>query len=446
MDRLTDSLAGRIQKKTGIKITEDLQPAILEFTNGRMKELNLTVESYCTRLENDDTEMELLINATTVNETYFFRDESHYAFLQNTFFPSKTFSTVHIWCGACSTGEEPISIHALASHMGIKADITATDINTEALDFFKKGIYSKKSFRSDGQKYHRLIKNISTDSGDDVIINPEEIRRIHISCINLNRETPLPFVMNNFDLIILRNVFIYFSTELIMKILKQVWPVLKTDGILLLTTNEIAAIPENDYFEKKRNGDIYYLQKKKFIRKSIPETPVNKEITARETGEITTARNSSEKDFLAELKFNSSKAEITSYKDVIKCIDRENYRKAEDLLSEINFSSTNLDFLYFFTGLIKYQQNNYQEAEINFYKSTSLNQNFWPATIMLAFTYKHIGNLKKTLVYFEQSLNILMEYVKNGKSCYNFTIDFDPVYMISICRKNMDEIRKIIGE
>lgn len=87
MDKLSDSLIGKIQGKTGIIIiTEALQPAIHEFINRRMKELNLSAESYSTRLEDDDTEMELLVNASTVNETYFFRDEAHYEFLQNNFF------------------------------------------------------------------------------------------------------------------------------------------------------------------------------------------------------------------------------------------------------------------------------------------------------------------------------------------------------------------------
>lgn len=447
MDKISDSLIGKIQGKTGIIITEALQPAIHEFINRRMKELNLSAESYSTRLEDDDTEMELLVNASTVNETYFFRDEAHYEFLQNNFFPSRSMSTVHIWCGACSTGEEPLSIHALAKQMGIETEITATDINTEVLAFFKKGIYSKKSFRTDGQKYHRYIRCISTETDGTIKINPEEIRKFYISFLNLNRETPLPFVMDSFDLIILRNVFIYFSSDLIMKILGQLWPVLKVDGILLLTTNEIAAVPENAYFEKKRDGDIYYLQKKKHIReRSIASKEDKEDMHSTDLRKIFTEKKSIEKDFLSELKFNSSKAEMTSYKDILKYIDRENYRKAEDLLSKIDFSSSNLEYMYLFTGIIKYQVEDYHEAEINFYKSSSLNQKFWPASIMLAFTYKHIGKLQKALVSFEQSLNILMEYVKNEKSCYNFTIDFDPVYIINICKKNMDEIRRIIGE
>ena len=102
--------------------------------------------------------------------------------------------------------------------------------------------------------------------------------------------------------------------------------------------------------------------------------------------------------------------------------------------------------MYLFTGIIKYQVEDYHEAEINFYKSSSLNQKFWPATIMLAITYKRMDNFNKSLATFKQSLNILMEYVKNGKTCYNFTIDFDPVYIINICKKNMDEISRIIGE
>lgn len=443
MDKLTDSLRKTIQKVSGIIITEDLQPAILEYVNGKQEELHLSTEAYCALVNDKPKEMERLINATTVNETYFFREEMHYDFLCNEFFPSKGYSSIHIWCGACSTGEEPLSIHALAKSLCKNVEITATDINTDVLDTFKKGTYSKKSFRKDGEKYHHLIKEISTCKEDLMIINPEALKSIHISSLNLNRNTPLPFVMNCFDLIVLRNVFIYFSEEVTLKILGYLWPILKEDGILLLSANEVASIPENQWFEKECKGSVYYLQKKNILPK---KKPTSKAKLIDFNNEFKTAVSKLEEELLSGLKFTGKAASVENYREIIDYINRENYKKAESLLNSMDFSASELEYKYFFAGLIQYQRSEFQEAEINLFKSANLNLNFWPATMMLAFTYKHIGKFENSYSWFEQSLNMLTEYVKTGKTCYNFTIDFDPVYIITICRKNMDEIRKNIGE
>ncbi|WP_407396702.1 CheR family methyltransferase [Treponema sp.] len=445
MDRLPDLLVDKIKKTSGIILTAPLKQTILEFVDRRMQELNMTIESYCAHLDLNPAELEQLINISTVNETYFFREESQFDFLHKVYLPSRSYKPLKIWCGACSTGEEPLSIYAMTKQFGIKTDITATDINTEALNTFRKGIYSKNSFRCDGQKFHAMIHSISKINGDSIQIHQEDIKKIHISYLNLQRTSSFPFELNCFDIILLRNIFIYFSEETTLRTLTQLWTVLKPDGILMLSSNEIASIPNNDYFEKKNNGSVYYLQKKpskiqQFLEKNkgmkgIPAEPRKIEIHHAEMVPLKDADNEAESEEMKKV-----------YREIIKFIDRKNFRKAQQLISEINFQPNELEYRYFLLGLIEHNKSQHKVAEENFYKSASLNPNFWPATTMLAFTYKHLDRLERSRDYFEQSLNILLEYVKNEKTCYNFIVDFAPAYIINLCRKNIDEIQKLIGE
>ena len=113
----------------------------------------------------------------------------------------------------CSTGEEPLSIYALAENLGINAEIHATDIDTQALEKFRNGKYERNAFRTDGTRYHDLVKNLGSMSEDVLTIEKKHISSINIMRINLNNPDSIPFFAEYFDMIFLRNVFIYFQEE-----------------------------------------------------------------------------------------------------------------------------------------------------------------------------------------------------------------------------------------
>lgn len=444
MNWLEKALVDKTLEKTGIVLNNANKPYILEYVNGRIAELHTSVEAYCSLLDTDPGELEKFINATTVNETYFFREELQFDFLSNVYFPSKISTPIRIWCGACSSGEEPLSVYALARQLGIKAEIQATDIDTEILKKFKKGTYEKNSFRTDGKKYHSLIHAISTVSGNRVEIKREALKDIKISQLNINLDTFLPFPNGCFDLIILRNAMIYFSKEHIAQLLEHLWNVLKDDGIILLSMNEIAAIEDSALFEKTKSGSVYYLKKKSSkLKKDIesqlkPAKAEERPILQKRKGHFHQAQINT-----TEIKTDGKTTSITEvYKEVFSCLNRRNYEKALKIIAETKFNVNELEYSFFLEGMVAYQKADYKNSEKLFYKSSKLNSDFWPAVMMLAFTYKNIGKTAKVTETFGEALNILDEYVKCGKVCYNFTIDFDPVYLLTLCKRNMEEAKQ----
>ena len=80
MTELPESIISIIRKNSGLILSEIHKPAVLEFINGRLSELSMNIESYCAHLESDSQEMMNLINETTINETYFFREETQLIF------------------------------------------------------------------------------------------------------------------------------------------------------------------------------------------------------------------------------------------------------------------------------------------------------------------------------------------------------------------------------
>ncbi|WP_418185609.1 CheR family methyltransferase [Aliarcobacter vitoriensis] len=216
------------------------------------------------------------INSFTTNKTHFFREDFHFIDLKNRVLPelSKAGQKASIWCSASSTGEEPYSIAMTVLetneelHYNIQASITATDIDTNVLQYAADGIYryskSSKEFPSwiKPQKYFkkRVQKNLT---GEEILIKvKDELKRmITFHVMNLNDDS-YPFSNNQFDVIFCRNVLIYFSVEDQNNILKKIFKHLKIGGTLYLGHSEN---PQDLIHYVRRVGQNIFVKEKDLI-------------------------------------------------------------------------------------------------------------------------------------------------------------------------------------
>ncbi|RBQ31903.1 chemotaxis protein [Arcobacter sp. FW59] len=216
------------------------------------------------------------INSFTTNKTHFFREDFHFIDLKNRVLPElyKAGQKASIWCSASSTGEEPYSIAMTVletneeSHYNIQASITATDIDTNVLQYAADGIYryskSSKEFPSwiKPQKYFkkRVQENLT---GEEILIKvKDELKRmITFHLMNLNDDS-YPFSNNQFDVIFCRNVLIYFSVEDQNNILKKIFKHLKIGGTLYLGHSEN---PQDLIHYVRRVGQNIFVKEKDLI-------------------------------------------------------------------------------------------------------------------------------------------------------------------------------------
>lgn len=221
------------------------------------------------QLVSSKTEFNNFVNESTVNETYFFREEAQFDFLRDRIFPSWRLQNpgknIRIWSAACSTGEEIYSLALLARYCHLTPVLTASDIDTNVLNVCSGGVYSKAKVnrRVDGLSYHSLIEPYF--KGEEVIF-PNEIKDlISVKALNLKELAQSPFVPVEQDVIFLRNVFIYFSSEMKRAVLKAIADkCLKKNGLLFVSINEVASIsgdivPKN--LIKENVGMVFYLRK-----------------------------------------------------------------------------------------------------------------------------------------------------------------------------------------
>jgi len=170
------------------------------------------------RFESSGKELQNLINALTINETYFFREEYQFQCMVNSMLPEilprkRRGDIIKIWSIPCSTGEEPYSIAIYLLEYWKEIDkwdveIISSDIDTNALDNAKKGIYSERSVqnlpRSIIQKYFKYLGNGYYQICEE-LRNSLEFTRVNIT------DTKETKRYRGLDIVFCRNLLIYFD-------------------------------------------------------------------------------------------------------------------------------------------------------------------------------------------------------------------------------------------
>ncbi len=208
-----------------------------------MVKLNIKDFNKFTELINNDPDsFEELFLEMSINVTEFFRDEDTFVTIKNKILPYLTsYLHIKIWCAGCSTGEEPYSLAILLSELGIlnKCQIYATDINPYVIDEAKNGLYNEDKYNSFKQSYINLNgkKDLEEyfDKRQDIYSVKKNIKDKILFFQHSLLETG---IINEFQLILCRNVLIYFDSELQEKILFQFSNSLDRNGFLVLGKSE----------------------------------------------------------------------------------------------------------------------------------------------------------------------------------------------------------------
>ena len=267
-DKEFTDIISLISRQTGIIPRESHKSGIRNFIDKRKKEIKLNGLDYYNYVCLNKEEMDILLNHATVNETYFFREESQFQFLKNKVLPelhSKLgLNPVRIWSAAASSGEEIYSLYLLAASLGIKTECSATDINKTVLNKGLEGKYKQNSVKAvDGAKFHYLLEPYM--NAEKKVTIPNEITsKIDRRQINLTKKESI--FPRNIHLVFIRNVFVYFTVEMRQEILQKiVTDSLAPGGYIFLSMNEIATIDSSILpkgLEKCSDGNVFYFHKK----------------------------------------------------------------------------------------------------------------------------------------------------------------------------------------
>lgn len=189
----------------------------------------------------------------SINTTEFFRDPEVFALIKTKILPYlNSYNHIKIWCAGCSIGKEVYSLAIMLEEAGMlsKTQIYATDINPYVVEEAKNGMYSIATLNKD-------ISNYRDSQGEKSFIQYFNINKSYIKIKPELMKNILFFhhsllsngTLNEFNLILCRNVFIYFDDSLQEKILKNFHNSLDNNGFLVLGKSE--GIQRN-------NGERYF--------------------------------------------------------------------------------------------------------------------------------------------------------------------------------------------
>lgn len=188
-----------------------------------------------------------LANRISTNHTAFYREEAHFKILKEKILPdivarkkAERDFDLRVWCAAAATGEEPYTIlFTLMDFFGAeyglwRAGVLATDISGDALATGKRGRYNAQ--RVEPVPMEQRLRYFDRLGDDEYEVKPEVRKEVTFRRLNLNNET-YPF-RNKFDIIFCRNVMIYFSRPIRLRLVERLREWLVPGGVLVVGHSE----------------------------------------------------------------------------------------------------------------------------------------------------------------------------------------------------------------
>lgn len=210
-------------------------------------------DAYYTLLTKDKGVFDEFINYLTINVSEFYRNPQQWEILKAEVIPEilKRNPRPKIWSAACSTGEEPYTIAMVMSQFIPLKDlkIIAADIDMEAMNKAKMGVYSKKSIVNVPEAYKTKY---FTPIGESYKINDEVKQCIEFKQMNLLKDQ----YPTGMDLIVCRNVMIYFTEEAKDEMYHKFNKALGPNGTLFVGSTEQIIVPQRYNF--KANKTFFY--------------------------------------------------------------------------------------------------------------------------------------------------------------------------------------------
>jgi chemotaxis protein methyltransferase CheR len=233
-----------VYARSGIVLKDDKATLVAGRLARRLRELGIAdPRDYLAYLESDSSQSELthLLDAMSTNVTFFFREPDHFELVSQLHrrWTQAGQRRFRYWCAAASSGEEPytlaMTLHALGGGQDLR--ILATDISTAILESAIAGVYLQKAV---GDIPPELLARYFTREGgpnDTRYVVGDELRQLLIfRHLNL---THLPFQLRGpLDIIMCRNVMIYFDHDLRSRLVNEFARLLKPGGCLIISHSE----------------------------------------------------------------------------------------------------------------------------------------------------------------------------------------------------------------
>jgi len=256
-------LASLIEQRSGLHYAPDDRELLAEKISSKALEAgfeSLLDYYYFLRYDAEGVAaLDALIDTLLVHETYFFRDA-----LPLEVIADEAARAVHagrrvrIWCAACSTGEEPLTLAMMLDQRGVLGGVSlvATDYTQRVLERARQGEHNLRSMRALPAGIEGRYLNVV---GGRPVVRPELIAAVEWRRLNLVDAAAIA-ALGTFDAILCRNVLIYFQDETARRVVESLTRALAPGGSLLVGTSESLLRFGTALLCEERRGAFFYVR------------------------------------------------------------------------------------------------------------------------------------------------------------------------------------------
>lgn len=238
----------KIMELAGIHMSVAKKDLIQTRLRSRLKEIGFSdfkeYREYLESLPLNHEEWQSFINQLTTNKTEWFRENSHFDYIVSQCVPQWVKAgkkKISVWSAASSTGEEPYTLAMVLKHAlegaNIDFNIHATDLDTKVLAHGHNGVYKRSHLDQIPSEYHNTTFVMGTgDISGWMKVRSDLKKHVHFEQFNLMTEV-YPWE-NQFDLIMCRNVLIYFPKQGIEHVIRELHRSAAPGGLLMIGHSE----------------------------------------------------------------------------------------------------------------------------------------------------------------------------------------------------------------
>lgn len=270
-----------LSEQTGLALDDDKDALLLQLIRERAQKLSLDADAYCSVVEQrPQQEVDAIADQLTVTETYFFRNAPHFEALARHVIPEcvnqlSAHRRLRVLSAGCATGEEPYSLAMLLSqlHLDQRADVTGFDLNPASIEKARRGVYGTWALReTDATTRARWFV---TDGRNHVLDNALRAR-VTLAQHSLMRNDLALLPPDHYDIILCRNVLMYFTPEMMRAAVARLSRALRPGGYLFLGHAETLRGVSNDFHLCHTHGTFYYQRKTSGERRQ-PTAPLHRQ-------------------------------------------------------------------------------------------------------------------------------------------------------------------------
>src|SRR5215218_5318275 len=281
-----------LHRNRGVDFRSYKRPTILRRLGRRMALLDCeSIDEYSRYLEEHPEEYRQLIGAFFIKVTEFFRDPQLFDYLKEEVLPGlieearEEENQLRIWSAGCATGEEAYPLAILVSEvLGREAGlfnvrIFATDIDEDAVKYARRGVYPPSALEGLSEEQ---LRRYFVEEGGSYQVKKQIRGMIVFGEHDLAQRSPFPHV----DLVVSRNVLIYFSGELQRRALQLFAYSLRDGGYLVMGKAESPSLLADLFAPVDRNNKVYRRQGQRFLLPpTLPTSPAPRARLERSSGD-----------------------------------------------------------------------------------------------------------------------------------------------------------------